>query len=507
VIKNFYFYVVAGLVSIVFFFPLFQAPLLGETAPPVSASLSAARNCNNRLALSSVKQRRRSSWLKCAALYKESYHRHRNPEVKKEASSGLASLYAQMGQRFKKPQDIRKQSYWVKVNARLTGAGSPASPDQNAIHLPEEETIYNLRSWNHENFVRIVVDVKAPARFEPRPGPEPGTLKVLFPGASLAANLSGKTLSINDGRSMTAKFEKDDQGVTLTLTDIPNTDYKVTRLKDPERVVLDFRKESLPLLKPAPAVGASAPPVLQPKKTLEDLSPLKTGIHNIVIDPGHGGKDPGAVGLTGYTEKEAVLDIGLRLRDLLKRDMNIHVIMTRSRDVFIPLEERTRIANQANADLFISIHANSSPHRTARGIEIYLLGRARDKDALRTAARENNSSEREASNLQKTLLSIQKDLSREFKSEESQELAHLTRYSFMENLRPGYPVVDLGVKTAPFFVLMNTSMPSILAEVSFISNPAEEQRLKSQEYRQKMAQSLLEAIKKYMTANSNAYAS
>jgi N-acetylmuramoyl-L-alanine amidase len=243
----------------------------------------------------------------------------------------------------------------------------------------------------------------------------------------------------------------------------------------------------------------AAPP---PKKTLAELHLKDSGVRTIIIDPGHGGKDPGAIGASGYTEKDAVLDIALRLKDLLVKQESLNVILTRSNDIFIPLGERTKIANDANADLFVSIHANSSPHRSIHGIEIYLLGKSSDKRALRTAARENNVSEEEASNMDKILISIKKDLQQEYKKEESLELAHSARSSFLKRLRASYPVVDLGVKTAPFYVLINTSMPSILAEVSFISNPVEEQRLKSKSYRQLMAESLLDGIRSFMSESA-----
>jgi N-acetylmuramoyl-L-alanine amidase len=224
---------------------------------------------------------------------------------------------------------------------------------------------------------------------------------------------------------------------------------------------------------------------------------LGLGINTIVIDPGHGGKDPGAIGKSGLMEKDVVLDIALKLRNLLEKQLSKRVILTRESDVFIPLDERTLIANAKKADLFISIHTNSSPKKKTRGVEIYLVGQSTDRTAMATAARENSASERAMSDLEVIL----NDLLENTKIDESLELAHTTRRSFLKTVGAHYNhTVDLGVKRAPFYVLINANMPSILAEVAFISNPTEEQRLSNETYRQRIAEALFEGIRDYIAS-------
>ena len=151
-------------------------------------------------------------------------------------------------------------------------------------------------------------------------------------------------------------------------------------------------------------------------------------------------------------------------------------------------------------NLFVSIHTNSHPKRTTQGVEIYLLGQSSDRQALAVAARENNTPEKSMDNLERVLQTIQHGLIRDYNVEESLKFAHETRDAFMARLKNPYGTVDLGVKRAPFYVLLNANMPGILAEVSFISNPEEEKRLRSDAYRQAIAQSLLEGIKAYMAS-------
>jgi N-acetylmuramoyl-L-alanine amidase len=175
--------------------------------------------------------------------------------------------------------------------------------------------------------------------------------------------------------------------------------------------------------------------------------------------------------------------------------------MTRDRDVYIPLEERTQLANGKRADLFISIHANASPNRKARGVEIYTLGQATDSSALATAARENSTQEEALKNLDGVIKMMLTDLSILRRFDYSLEFADTTRQAFVKNLGAAYDVTDLGVKQAPFYVLMNAGMPSILAEISFISNPVEEKRLASRSYKEKIAHSLFLGVREYILKN------
>jgi N-acetylmuramoyl-L-alanine amidase len=219
---------------------------------------------------------------------------------------------------------------------------------------------------------------------------------------------------------------------------------------------------------------------------------LKIG--KIVIDPGHGGHDTGTIGPNGLEEKDLVLDVGRRLGRLLETRLGAQVVYTRKDDIFVPLETRTAIANQARADLFISIHANSSHDEAARGVETYYLNFTSSPDALEVAARENAVSEASIYELQ----DLVKKIALKEKIEESREFACDVQESLHSGLATKFPAIrDRGVKKAPFIVLIGANMPSILAEISFVSNPNDERRLSTSEYRERIAEYLYRGIAKY----------
>lgn len=220
---------------------------------------------------------------------------------------------------------------------------------------------------------------------------------------------------------------------------------------------------------------------------------LKIG--KIVIDPGHGGHDTGTIGPNGLEEKDLVLEVGRRLGKLLEARLGAEVVYTRKDDTFIPLETRTAIANQQRADLFVSIHANSSHDPAARGVETYYLNFTSNPDALEVAARENAVSEKSIYELQ----DLVKKIALKEKIEESREFAGDVQQSLHSGLAAKSPAIrNRGVKKAPFIVLIGANMPSILAEISFVSNPVDERRLETSEYRQRIAESLYRGIAKYV---------
>jgi N-acetylmuramoyl-L-alanine amidase len=224
---------------------------------------------------------------------------------------------------------------------------------------------------------------------------------------------------------------------------------------------------------------------------------LKIG--KIVIDPGHGGHDTGTIGPHGLEEKDLVLDVSRRLGKLLEARLGAEVIFTRRDDTFIPLETRTSIANQEEADLFVSVHANSSRDPDARGVETYYLNFTSSSEALDVAARENAASDKSIHELQ----DLVKKIALKEKIEESQEFASDVQQSLHSGLSTKNPGLrNRGVKKAPFIVLIGANMPSILAEISFVSNPGDEHRLRTPEYRQKIAESLYHGISKYVSGLS-----
>ena len=253
----------------------------------------------------------------------------------------------------------------------------------------------------------------------------------------------------------------------------------------------DTKKNAKNTAAAAPPSHEAAPTSLGDRSLTRALG-LKIG--RIVIDAGHGGHDTGTIGPNGLMEKDLVLDVALRLGRLLETRLGADVIYTRDDDTFIPLETRTAIANQHQADLFVSIHANSSSDPEARGVETYYLNFTSNPDALDVAARENAVSQQSIFQLQ----DLVKKITLKEKIDESRELATDVQESLYTGLATKHSTLrDRGVKKAPFVVLIGANMPSVLAEISFVSNPTDEAKLETPEYRQKIAESLYKGIAKY----------
>lgn len=243
----------------------------------------------------------------------------------------------------------------------------------------------------------------------------------------------------------------------------------------------------------APAIAA--PPTADGETSLLRALGLKIG--RIVIDAGHGGHDSGTLGVDGLEEKDVVLDVALRLGKLLHDRLGAEIVYTRADDTFIPLETRTAIANKAQADLFISVHANSSPDPAARGVEVYYLNFTSDPEAMGVASRENAVSTKSVHELSELVRRITlKD-----KIEESRELASEVDSSLYAGLSKGSGgLKDRGVKKAPFVVLIGANMPSILAEISFVTNPRDASSLGRPEYRERVAESLYNGVAHYASS-------
>ena len=242
-----------------------------------------------------------------------------------------------------------------------------------------------------------------------------------------------------------------------------------------------------------PALAAPAVPAANSNGRFSIARQLGLGVSRIVIDAGHGGHDPGAHG-SGINESELVLDVALRLRKLLDDQPGVEVVMTRDTDVFVPLEERTAIANRESADLFLSIHANASRNPKARGIETYFLNFASNPEAAAVAARENSGSGKTMHSLPEIVRAITLNN----KIDESRDFAEMVQKAMVKKLAPKNDEIrDLGVKQAPFVVLIGAGMPSVLAEISFVTHKQEGQLLKTSAYRQQIAEALLDAVQVY----------
>jgi len=293
-------------------------------------------------------------------------------------------------------------------------------------------------------------------------------------------------------KHVNAKAETPAPTKTIVYNDDDDAAAAATETHAPSRA----RSKSSPLAankKVGDLDAREARPTASGDRSLIRALGLKIG--KIVIDPGHGGHDTGTIGPNGLEEKDLVLEVGRRLGKLLETRLGAEVVYTRKNDTFIPLETRTAIANQQRADLFISIHANSSRDPGARGVETYYLNFTSSPEALEVAARENAVSEKSIYELQ----DLVKKIALKEKIEESREFAGDVQDALHGGLASKSPGIrNRGVKKAPFIVLIGANMPSILAEISFVSNPGDERRLETSDYRQKIAESLYHGIAKYV---------
>ena len=337
-------------------------------------------------------------------------------------------------------------------------------------------------SWRSgSDYTRVVIDLSESVEFKKNRLTKPERLYFDLLNSSVAKEIK-TNLPVGDGILKTVRasqFNSTTVRVVLDLEEISNFDTFM--IDNPARMVIDV-------------YGKGG------KTERHDMTSAK---RRIVIDPGHGGHDPGAIGPDGLHEKDVVLDIALRVRKILAADPANEVFMTRDSDVFIPLEERTAIANRKKADLFVSIHANASPRRQTRGIETYLLNWTDDEEANRVAARENQISlkQMKAMNRKMDIVDVIKsDLLRENKRDESIKLANYIQRRMVSGLADERGEHDLGVKQALFYVLFGARMPSVLVEVSFISNSEEEHLLSQDSYRTKIAKAIAEGLDTYISS-------
>jgi len=355
-------------------------------------------------------------------------------------------------------------------------------------------TIRNLRSAVSPDSIRLVLDLdrKTPARKHFPAKPNGVVLEI--PHATLSKSAQAK---IANG-TLAKPFVIEQTAAETVAVSLPNGSfqtYKFMSLNNPPRLVIDVIPSQSQEIEPSPEL---ADPSRSPELPPQPIVPRAKSFTTIVIDPGHGGKDPGAHGKRGTEEKDITLKVGLKLRDLLRKQPGTRVLMTRDRDVFVELEDRAKFANGNEADLFVSIHVNSHSQRSVRGIEIYHFGQAKDQRALEVAARENGTPLSSTGVGWEYLVA---DLLTAKKIEESLELAWNAKEAMITHLNGHYALVDHGVKTAPFYVLRFTSMPSILAEIAYISNAQEEQLLRTNAFMTRVAESLREGVNAFLSAS------
>jgi N-acetylmuramoyl-L-alanine amidase len=384
--------------------------------------------------------------------------------------------------------------------------------------------VFDLRFWSGETSTRVVLDLEAKVKLDSDRVGNPERLWIDLIGTRLHPNLEKRTFPVGDGLLERVRIAQNRPDAVRVVLDFKGPwEHNVFYLDAPPRLVIDVKggRSSGPRMARTPstaappkaegaessdgAPGAPArradlpapePPVANRAGTYSLARQLGLGARRIVIDPGHGGHDPGTIGRRGLQEKDLVLDVSTRLARLIEKELGAEVIMTRTTDVFIPLEERTAIANTQKADLFLSVHANASRSSKASGIETYFLNFARSRHAETVAARENAISEGTLKDLQ----NLVKAIALNSKIDESRDFATSVQEGMVRGVRHNHDVRDRGVHTAPFYVLIGANMPAVLAEIAFVSHPETERRLKTALYRDLLARSLYGGVKSYLEA-------
>jgi N-acetylmuramoyl-L-alanine amidase len=376
-----------------------------------------------------------------------------------------------------------------------------------AAMLTDKAQVIGLRflSWN--GYTRIMLDLSQETKYEVRSLKEdpakgmPPRIYVDVLGARLAL-ISKEPVPVEDGLLRQVRLGQYSADVVRVVLDINNLrDYKSFLAADPYRLVIDVYGQRA---EASAAKEVARTPTADERRTVAKVNipsspaPATSGLRKIVLDPGHGGKDPGAIGAGGIAEKDIVLSIAKKLAAKLRKDLRVDVVLTRKDDRFVALEDRTALANAENADLFISLHVNASENTEAKGIETYYLDNTTDEAAIRLAARENSTSRRNISDLQFIL----SDMTQNMKLEDSITLAHRLQGSIVGAMAKTMDDVrDLGVKKALFHVLVGARMPSVLVEMFFITNRSEGRAMSRESYQDAMVEALFEGIQKYGQSN------
>ena len=410
--------------------------------------------------------------------------------------------------------------------ATSEGEDAPGTDDSTPA-APAGATIRTITRTALQDGIRVSIEMDRELLFEQERLDNPRRLFFDLKDSQAAPELLDATLEYSDDVVREIRLGRHPRNITRIVMDTEGVDsYSVFTLYNPFRVIVDFKRAAntpapasasgavpttgsadpdsktvvaaAPATLPSrpvasPALSAPAVPAVNSNGQFSLARQLGLGISRIVIDPGHGGHDPGTRG-SGLSESEVTLDVALRLKKLLAKEPGVEVVMTREKNVYIPLEERTAIANREAADLFLSIHVNASRNKQAAGVETYVLNFATNPEAEAVAARENAGSSRAMHNLP----SIVQAIALNNKIDESRDFASAVQKSMVGKLGPkNRQLRDRGVKQAPFVVLIGAGMPSVLAEMAFITHKQEGQLLNTGSYRQTIAEALRDAILRY----------
>ncbi len=521
-----------------------KAPAAVSKPSPAAGKFKRAHDAYRQLMRSPRKQKYRDQWQGCIDRFQAAYRADKGgphaaeslymvgllyqglaEKSHREADEDLAmDAFRQVTRRFPGSEFAEKASRQLVDRSAAAGSASQKAADDPLAGIIAQHksasgpaatakmtrpsglvTVEGLRFWSNPSYTRIVIDADRETNFSHRllkkdPSiKKPQRLYIDLSKSRLGKDIQ-KFVPINDELLSDARAGQYTGDSVRIVVDIKSfKTYKIFSLKNPFRIVLDVWGQETD----RKVAGKTAPAVRPPSGKIPPgaiARQLALGVSRIVIDPGHGGKDYGAPGyLKGVFEKDVVLQIAKRLARKVEKELNCDAVLTRTTDRYLTLEERTAIANTQNADLFISIHTNAVRDKRAYGIETFYLNLATDDEAIRVAARENATSEKNISDLE----SILNDLMQNAKISESSRLAFMVQQEMSSHLKKKYSHIrSKGVKQAPFYVLLGAQMPALLVETSFISNPRECKRLTSAKYQEQLCDGIIRGVRKYIKETS-----
>jgi len=401
-----------------------------------------------------------------------------------------------------------------ELEVALNKKGKKTTPKTKPSSKSKLIAVKDIRHWSTPNYTRVVIDLENPVKYNYhllKPDPDIKKPRRLYLDLknTRVTNAIDSDVVIKDGLLKLARagqYSKDTVRVVLDMERIGG--YHVFRLHDPFRIVVDVRRhkkgrsneKARVAKRKAKKKGTQKSKV--PAKDVSLARQLGLNVKRIVIDPGHGGKDPGCYNSKGGREKDIVLSLAKVLKKKIEKEIGCEVFLTRSSDKFLRLEKRTAIAQIKKADLFISLHINAHKSSKVRGIETYFLDMATDERSVMVAARENATSEKNISDLQ----TIVKTLMLNTKINESSRLAHEVQKGMISGIDKKFKrPKSLGVKKAPFYVLIGADMPAILVETGFLTNPAERRQLLTSQYRESIADGICKGVKSYVESIDKIY--
>lgn len=500
-----------------------------------------ATKLEDKLKSSGDSQSQLSEWKKVVNAYRRVYYSYPSSAYCDNSLFHVGALYAEMGSRFedslyfhrasstyqflidqyassslvedamleyirimrdelKKTKEVELMEEKLKLRSPKTAASVSQQPTATLV---QPANMKSLRHYTGADYTRIVLDFDKEISFKRNRLANPDRLYLDFDNTVAYKSLLEQKLEVDDGFLKQIRVGQNTFRRVRVVLDIKSLQsFEVFSLYHPYRVVIDIqgKKTEPPPVATKKAEELPATPLSSPEMAKANTNgnyslarQLGLKVRRIVLDPGHGGQDPGAI-RNRLREKDITLDVSRRLKTILQSELGYEVLMTRNEDEFIALEQRTAFANSNSADLFVSVHVNSSRNRKAHGVETYYLNFATTPEAMEVAARENAIAEKNMGELQKLTAAIALNS----KIEESRDFASLIQTNLVDYLKKNYTPNNLGVKQAPFYVLIGAQMPSILAEISFISNETESVLLDKTSYRQSVAEGLAKGIRRYI---------